>query len=472
MATSKRKGDAGRRSVQYSKPNKVDSSANERSVKFLPGAKTSPGIDFSNIPIYANDGAVQPKLFVNKPGDQYEQEADRIANKVVQSNDDGSQEQLSKNINPMVQAKGDVSGSINEPLNNKINSSKGSGASLDKETQSFMSGRFGADFSKVKIHADDESAAMNNEINAKAFTVGNDIYFNKEQYKPGTQEGKQLLAHELTHVVQQKSSPAHGSIQRDKNENSQYESDAKLNFKNDWENNFSNYDDLLKDAIVVYDGNLKGNIKATRKGTALTITLGKTFATETEEAVRWPWIKTEIIDKFATTDRFQDAAFDPTHTKMKKVNPPVDGRYCRLNCPAAASAFDEYLRTGVVKQAHCDPDLETTPGYGFDVSKNNFSKTYTKWTPVQAEVKKLLKTHGSSVVIEAKRSPEQMKSTGSAEYHYFVILNVNGKLFVTDAYGGGKTAEEASIGSYVTSLQVSTFRIAKDGLKVEKVVPK
>ena len=63
---------------------------------------------------------------------------------------------------------------------------------------------FGADFSNVRIHTDFEAAQMSSDIGAKAFTNGNDIYFNQNQYNPNSKEGKHLLAHELTHTIQQK----------------------------------------------------------------------------------------------------------------------------------------------------------------------------------------------------------------------------------------------------------------------------
>lgn len=66
-----------------------------------------------------------------------------------------------------------------------------------------MQSRFGADFSDVKIHTGGEAILMKRELNAKAFTVGNDIYFNEGQYNPNSGEGKHLLAHELVHTVQQ-----------------------------------------------------------------------------------------------------------------------------------------------------------------------------------------------------------------------------------------------------------------------------
>lgn len=88
-------------------------------------------------------------------------------------------------------------------LSSRIQSTRGRGQAMDVATHSFMSGRFGTDFSSVRIHTDSAAAQMNREINAQAFTVGKDIYFNSGKYRPNSGEGKRLLAHELTHVVQQ-----------------------------------------------------------------------------------------------------------------------------------------------------------------------------------------------------------------------------------------------------------------------------
>ncbi|MCW3085865.1 MAG: hypothetical protein JWP12_3231 [Bacteroidetes bacterium] len=84
-----------------------------------------------------------------------------------------------------------------------INASKGSGSSLSPGLQQEMGNKMNADFSNVKIHTDESAAEMNKEVSAKAFTHGNDIYFNSGQYKPSSNEGKHLLAHELTHTLQQ-----------------------------------------------------------------------------------------------------------------------------------------------------------------------------------------------------------------------------------------------------------------------------
>ena len=74
---------------------------------------------------------------------------------------------------------------------------------MSGNTKSFMENRFGNDFSNVKIHTGDDAVQLSNALNAQAFTVGNDIYFNSNKYEPHTSAGKRLLAHELTHVMQQ-----------------------------------------------------------------------------------------------------------------------------------------------------------------------------------------------------------------------------------------------------------------------------
>jgi len=91
----------------------------------------------------------------------------------------------------------------NNELEGKLDSSKGGGTGLDKKTKGEMESGFGADFSNVKIHTDSNAVHMSQELGAQAFTNGNDVYFNKGKYNPNSKEGKHLLAHELTHTVQQ-----------------------------------------------------------------------------------------------------------------------------------------------------------------------------------------------------------------------------------------------------------------------------
>jgi hypothetical protein len=92
---------------------------------------------------------------------------------------------------------------VTPSINSNIQSLQGGGQPLSKSERSFFEPRMGQDFSGVRIHADSKAADTAQTIQAKAFTLGNNIVFNTGQYSPNNQEGKKLLAHELTHVVQQ-----------------------------------------------------------------------------------------------------------------------------------------------------------------------------------------------------------------------------------------------------------------------------
>jgi hypothetical protein len=81
------------------------------------------------------------------------------------------------------------------------------GQPLDAQTRAFMEPRFGRDFSQVRIHADVKAAESARAVNALAYTMGRNMVFDKGQYVPYTRAGKKLMAHELTHVVQQDSVP-------------------------------------------------------------------------------------------------------------------------------------------------------------------------------------------------------------------------------------------------------------------------
>lgn len=88
-------------------------------------------------------------------------------------------------------------------ITSDLKSSKGGGQKMDAETQSTMEDGFGTDLSGVNIHTDSTAVGMNQDLGSKAFTNGADIYFNEGQYDPGSKEGQTLLAHELTHTMQQ-----------------------------------------------------------------------------------------------------------------------------------------------------------------------------------------------------------------------------------------------------------------------------
>ena len=176
---------------------------------------------------------IQCSLTVGAPDDPLEHEADAMADTVMrmpnvsdtfsgssflqrkcaacEEEEKAQRKPLSASITPFIQTKTNGEGTTSASLSSKINSSRGSGSSMDNGTKTFMESRFGSDFSSVKIHTGSESVMMNRELSAKAFTVGNDIYFNEGQYNPQSDSGKHLLAHELTHTIQQGKAP---SVQR------------------------------------------------------------------------------------------------------------------------------------------------------------------------------------------------------------------------------------------------------------------
>ena len=157
--------------------------------------------DFSRIPIYPPAaGAIQTKLAINKLGDSYEQEADRIADQVMAtpaytavSGTPPRIQRFSGQSNGQMDA---VPASVDQALASP-------GRPLDPALRQDMEPRFGYDFSRVRVHSDGAAAKSARDVNAHAYTVGRDIVFGAGRFAPDTKEGQHLIAHELTHVVQQ-----------------------------------------------------------------------------------------------------------------------------------------------------------------------------------------------------------------------------------------------------------------------------
>jgi hypothetical protein len=89
--------------------------------------------------------------------------------------------------------------------------SSGGGRPLDEPVRADMEGRLGADFGDVRVHTDDRAHESARSVNAHAYTVGSDVVFQRDRYDPASTEGRTMLAHELTHVVQQRNGPVDGS---------------------------------------------------------------------------------------------------------------------------------------------------------------------------------------------------------------------------------------------------------------------
>ncbi len=200
-------------------------------------------------------GVIQAKLTVNDPGDQYEQEADRVAEQVMRMPDPGitdraaarrqtasvhiqrmcpeCEEKLHRqtqvpNIQRMCPAckeeeetlhAKEVAGqtpAVTPAVQAQVNALRGGGQPLPQPVRAFFEPRFGHDFSQVRIHTDVQAAESARSVNALAYTVGRNVVFRAGQYAPETKAGKRLLAHELTHVVQQTARPSSmPSLQRD-----------------------------------------------------------------------------------------------------------------------------------------------------------------------------------------------------------------------------------------------------------------
>lgn len=210
-----------------------------------------------------DSGVIQARLKINQPGDKYEKEADHIAEQVMsmpepQQTEAGNQvtrncnqkssgnsecpsdrndesfiqgKIISEQITPLIQRQ-DVTGANEEEeekkkeeenegiqgkqvssctpeppsdISSRIRSLKGSGQPLPTSVRTFFEPRFGYNFNQVEVYNNEKAADVARSINAKAFTAGKDVVFGAGEYSPETVAGKRLLAHELTHVVQQNS---------------------------------------------------------------------------------------------------------------------------------------------------------------------------------------------------------------------------------------------------------------------------
>ncbi|MGP1386602.1 MAG: eCIS core domain-containing protein [Thainema sp.] len=208
---------------------------------------------FDPQPISTLSQPLQAKLTIGEPNDKYEQEADRVAHDVVQrihEADDANNGyhplgQLGKHadavrrkailqretmleeedelqmkpletlqrevleeddelqMKPLVQRKGSKGGLASVEVEKEINCARGGGRSLTPTLQTEMGQAMGADFSGVRVHTDARADQLNRSVGARAFTTGRDLFFKQGEYRPESRGGQELIAHELTHVVQQ-----------------------------------------------------------------------------------------------------------------------------------------------------------------------------------------------------------------------------------------------------------------------------
>ncbi len=171
-----------------------------------------------------NSGTLKAGLRIGQPGDEYGQEADRVADTVMRMPESRN---FHEPVEPLIQkmcpgceeeklkrqpkeeeeeelmTKADNAPDIAHNLESSIHGLIGRGRPLEESMRTFFEPRFGHDFSRVRVHADTKADMLNRMLSARAFTTGQDIFFRQGEYNPCSSDGKKLLAHELTHVVQQ-----------------------------------------------------------------------------------------------------------------------------------------------------------------------------------------------------------------------------------------------------------------------------
>ena len=222
--------------------------SSHRSLDLAHIAVSAPGAPPLEPPPQPSPLILQRRLNIGQSWDKYEVEADKGASQVVnlinsplfrniQSQKISSPRELepesqtsiqrqSTGLNPFnisvyepgttppppiqtVQAKGDNIKAAPGNIEDTIKSKKGSGEELADNVREPMETAFDANFSRVKVHTDGESDQLNKSLNSRAFATGQDIFFSQGAYNPGSRDGQELLAHELTHIVQQ-----NGGVQR------------------------------------------------------------------------------------------------------------------------------------------------------------------------------------------------------------------------------------------------------------------
>lgn len=163
-----------------------------------------------------NAGKLQTALKIGRPNDVYEQDADRVAEQVMRMPEPLVQKKCrcSSGGQPCtkcaeekemlnIQRKADTSAVSDSSVPDNFMSSLGVGQPLDKTTRDYFEPRFGMDFSRIRVHTGSKAEDSASSINAHAYTLGNNVVFGRGQYQPQTIRGKRLLAHELTHTMQQ-----------------------------------------------------------------------------------------------------------------------------------------------------------------------------------------------------------------------------------------------------------------------------
>ena len=147
---------------------------------------------------------MRPQFIIDSSNSPMEQEANRVANDLLAAPPNSTVGRPSENILRFANASSATAESDHIAPASVARALSNSGHPLDQPLQQEMTQRFGHDFSRVRVHCDNDANQSAREVNAHAYTVGNEIVFASDRFAPGTLEGRRLLAHELVHVVQQR----------------------------------------------------------------------------------------------------------------------------------------------------------------------------------------------------------------------------------------------------------------------------
>ena len=343
------------------------------------------GHDFGRVPARPPiAGGIKTKLAINSPGDEYEQEADHVAEQAMKMPEPKPQsacacgggcpkckvQQLSQDA-ARVQTRSSGSTKTEQnsapPIIQDVLQSPG--RPLESATRADIEPRLGHDFGEVRVHTDNKAAMSALAINALAYTAGQHVVFGANQYSPSTANGRRLLAHELTHVVQQAGSHM---------------------------------------------------VRQARPGI----------------------VQRQETDAEPPPDHLDRFHADPGAI-LRAINPHA---YCRMNCPATADAFENFVRTGHVDLAHCDRDAEFRGTSGYQI-EGSLSRAFRITPDEHGRTRQLdrfvhlmksrMPDHGDVVVVEAERTEAQQvgRSGGHlSQYHYFVLVNIQETWFIMDAY--------------------------------------
>jgi len=315
--------------------------------------------NFFRSAVSRHDNTVQTMLSINEPGDEYEREADAVADQVMRMTDE-----------PAIQRKGDhgkeagestlqrkESGNSAPPVSSSVKQTlQSSGQPLDDSTRASMEQSFGYDFSDVRVHNNSLAHQSAQDIQARAYTFQNHVVFNDGQYQPQTSSGKRLLAHELVHVQQQGSGTIRRCADPAKND-PRFDAEAK------WTKTMPAYTALDPSDKTLVD----------------------TIITESKKKAGCLYYIGKLQDVFAT--KVKSAATISTETKASTANETTKEQ-TRVAKPAEAK------NVNIEKTAADDPARKWTPIVGkFGGGTYEVDKTDSKNIVVRAKI--FLQTKGT-----------------------------------------------------------------------------